>query len=152
MVAPPSRPAMATAARVLDVIGLPPNLSRADPLTSAKLLSLQFFEAPLRVFAVLAPFEFSEDALEERDRLSFLIGSGERFRQIEIHLIATAVHRVLLQHVAEARNRPWIPVNAVIVETHAKFGAAQTVARITPFRPHFIDERTHRVPIEEDLK
>src|SRR5438093_6550907 len=47
-----------------------------------KLLSLQLFEAFPGVHQVLALLEFLEQALEQRDCLSFLIGSGERLRQI----------------------------------------------------------------------
>ena len=87
-----------------------------------------------------------------RDRLRFLIGSGEGFRQIEIDLVPAPEHRVLFEEMAKARNCTRIPLNAEVVEAHAELGAAQTVTSFTPFHPDFFHQRAHGVAIEEGLK
>src|SRR5688572_5106108 len=119
---------------------------------SASLLSLQFIEAFACVLCVLALAELLEQALEQRDSLRFLIGSGEAFRQIEIDLVAAAEFGVVLEDAAEARNRARAPAHAEIVETHTKFRAAQPVTRFTPFHAYLWRQRAVGVSIEKRLE
>ena len=60
-------------------------------------MSLQFREALLRILHVLAGVKLREHTFEIRDRLSFLIGPGKAFRQIEIDLVPPAIHRVVFE-------------------------------------------------------
>ena len=134
--------------RSLSLTGGP---KRACAPTSASLLSLQFIEAFPCVLCVLARPEFLEQAFEQRDCLRFLIGSGEAFRQIEVHFVPPGEFRVLLENATESRDRARAPAARGNSGNPTRNSAlAQTVARFTPFRPHLgrqgccwgIDRRT----------
>src|SRR5258707_249671 len=61
--------------------------SRVMDAAPDKLLSLQLFDALLRLVQELAGLEFGQQALEVGQCLGFLIGSDQSFRQIVVNAV-----------------------------------------------------------------
>src|SRR5262249_40257058 len=82
------------------------------------------------------------------------IGSGERFRQIVINLVAAAELGIVLENAAEPWNRSGVPVHAEIMYAHEQFCLAQAIARNPPILADLWRERARRAraAIEEHLK